>query len=101
MEIALKLCYSNIYVYSLNVGDCDTDKDCVDGYKCGSNNCPNAMNPSFDAIDDCCYNPATTSPASFNSKESHLLRGSQLKKFFPEQNLAFINQKSLKTYRSF
>ena len=49
-------------------GDCDDDGGCMPGLKCGFNNCKHIGTPSFDATDDCCYNPATSSPASFDSK---------------------------------
>ena len=58
----------NIHTCLFLSGDCDTDADCFDGLKCGFHNCPIKYRPSFDATDDCCYNPATTSPASFDSK---------------------------------
>ncbi len=35
-------------------GDCDSDKDCQDGFKCGTDNC---SGDTFDAGDDCCYKP--------------------------------------------
>ena len=37
-------------------GDCDIDADCVDGLKCGTNNCNIAIN-HWDSTDDCCYKP--------------------------------------------
>ena len=36
-------------------GDCDGDKDCMEGLKCGIDNCPAGLN--FDASDDCCFDP--------------------------------------------
>ena len=44
-------------------GDCDKDKDCKEGLKCGSSNCgvsPIQFIPSYtqwDIYDDCCYKP--------------------------------------------
>ena len=38
-------------------GDCDSDGDCLSGFKCGDNNCPDEITSSFDATDDCCYDP--------------------------------------------
>ena len=32
-------------------GDCDFDEDCLEGLKCGSNNC---QGPNFEWDDDCC-----------------------------------------------
>jgi len=39
----------------VNHGDCDEDADCMEGLKCGKDNCPTGSN--FDASDDCCYDP--------------------------------------------
>jgi len=44
-------------------GDCDTDDDCKEGLKCGTNNCefdgwgiiPHST--GWDIYDDCCYKP--------------------------------------------
>ena len=33
-------------------GDCDVDEDCIDGYACGTNNCPSEFHA---ATHDCCY----------------------------------------------
>ena len=38
-----------------NEGDCDSDDECQDGLKCGSNNCPSSL--GFDSEIDCCYKP--------------------------------------------
>jgi len=43
-------------------GDCDYDSDCLEGLKCGSNNCPGSRSwlwgsPDWDSSDDCCYKP--------------------------------------------
>ena len=39
-------------------GDCDRDADCAVGLRCGDNNCPSDDEGStFDAKDDCCYEP--------------------------------------------
>ena len=39
-------------------GDCDKDSDCLDGLKCGENNCASKSGSEWDAGDDCCYKPA-------------------------------------------
>ena len=52
--------YFTIIDFLFNLGDCDNDTDCLPGLKCGVNNCPNALVPSFDITDDCCFNPATS-----------------------------------------
>ena len=36
-----------------NEGDCDLNYQCKDGYRCGSNNCPNSY--GFDSNTDFCY----------------------------------------------
>ena len=36
-----------------NEGDCDFNYQCQDGYRCGSNNCPDSY--GFDSNTDCCY----------------------------------------------
>ena len=37
-------------------GDCDADIDCLEGLKCGENNCnPNSGN--WASTDDCCFKP--------------------------------------------
>ena len=41
-------------------GDCDEDSDCLDGLKCGSNNCAGNrwyFSEEWDGYDDCCYKP--------------------------------------------
>ena len=38
-------------------GDCDSDTDCLDGLKCGWNNCPSSGVLEWDWNDDCCYRP--------------------------------------------
>ena len=44
-------------------GDCDTNNDCMDGLKCGTDNCGVSWTkfiPSregWDVYDDCCYKP--------------------------------------------
>ena len=35
-------------------GDCDNDSECLDGLKCGDDNCPAGF-PT--ALYDCCYKP--------------------------------------------
>ena len=43
---------------TVNEGDCDSDKDCLNGLKCGTNNCKDFFgHGGFDRFDDCCYNP--------------------------------------------
>jgi len=44
-------------ICSWGQGDCDSDKDCADGLKCGTDNCRTMAGgrPSFDSTDDCCY----------------------------------------------
>ena len=37
-------------------GDCNSDSDCLDGLKCGNNNC-NENSGNWDSSDDCCYKP--------------------------------------------
>ena len=37
-------------------GDCDSDTDCLDGYVCGTDNCPSP----FPLIYDCCTSTTTT-----------------------------------------
>ena len=49
-------------------GDCNVDADCTGDLKCGFNNCPVKSEPSFDKTDDCCYNPGTAAPTSFDGK---------------------------------
>ena len=39
-------------------GDCDRDKDCLEGLLCGFNNCPlprGFWDDEWDRYDDCCY----------------------------------------------
>ena len=36
-------------------GDCDSDADCLDGLKCGTDNCPSTRSSDWDSSDDCCY----------------------------------------------
>lgn len=50
-----------ITVFHALLGDCDGDGDCLSGLKCGKDNCPNEVTSSFDATDDCCYDPKLTS----------------------------------------
>ena len=38
-------------------GDCDSDSECKQGLKCGSNNCKTKSGLQWDAGDDCCYKP--------------------------------------------
>ena len=38
-----------------NEGDCDDDRDCEIGLKCGTNNCPKGF---FESSYDCCYKPS-------------------------------------------
>ena len=38
-------------------GDCDTDDHCSGSLKCGTDNC---IGDTFDATDDCCYDPNPT-----------------------------------------
>ena len=41
-------------------GDCDSDDDCLEGLKCGTNNCLSARwfwDEDWDSQDDCCYKP--------------------------------------------
>ena len=39
-------------------GDCDSDSDCLDGLKCGYDNCqPAWTGMEWDETDDCCYDP--------------------------------------------
>ena len=38
-------------------GDCDSDSQCLDGLKCGDNNCTNKTGMKWDSGDDCCYKP--------------------------------------------
>jgi len=41
-------------------GDCDSDDDCMEGLKCGSDNCLSARwfwDENWDSYDDCCYKP--------------------------------------------
>ena len=37
-------------------GDCNSDKDCLIGLKCGENNC-NENSGNWESTDDCCYKP--------------------------------------------
>ena len=37
-------------------GDCDSDIDCLEGLKCGENNC-NANSGNWASTDDCCFKP--------------------------------------------
>ena len=41
----------------INYGDCDSDNDCKNGLKCGSDNCPSEYPSNY----DCCYLPECTS----------------------------------------
>ena len=41
-------------------GDCNSDKDCKEGLKCGQNNC-NANAGTWKPTDDCCYKPKSKS----------------------------------------
>ena len=41
----------------INHGDCDTDIDCKNGLKCGTENCPTGYPSNY----DCCYLPECTS----------------------------------------
>ena len=46
-----------------NEGDCNSDSDCKEGLKCGSNNCAQTkrivnQTSFWDADDDCCYQPS-------------------------------------------
>ena len=38
-------------------GDCDSDSQCKEGLKCGSNNCEQKSG-TFEKSDDCCFDPA-------------------------------------------
>ena len=44
-------------------GDCDKDSECLDGLKCGFNNCVHKTRldawvyGDWDASDDCCFEP--------------------------------------------
>ena len=41
-------------------GDCDFDEDCLEGLKCGFNNCISPrgfLDEKWDRYDDCCYKP--------------------------------------------
>ena len=40
----------------INHGDCDSDSDCKNGLKCGTNNCPSEYPSTY----DCCYLPECT-----------------------------------------
>ena len=40
-------------------GDCDSDKDCIDGLKCGTFNCVNKSGLEWDSEDSCCYDQST------------------------------------------
>jgi len=39
-------------------GDCDNDDQCIDGFVCGTNNCPKTS--TFEDTDDCCVNSKCT-----------------------------------------
>ena len=41
----------------INYGDCDSDNDCKNELKCGSDNCPSEYPSDY----DCCYLPECTS----------------------------------------
>merc|ERR1711915_1106686 len=41
----------------LGGGDCDSDKDCKAGLKCGNNNCHRDFLTSAHLENDCCYDP--------------------------------------------
>jgi len=47
-------CCSKDEVCGLGEGDCDTDADCGQGLKCGTDNC---QGTGFDSTDDCCMLP--------------------------------------------
>ena len=49
-------------------GDCDSDEDCLPNLICGWNNCPDKLTKSFDATDDCCFDPITNPPEPEKSK---------------------------------
>ena len=40
-----------------NEGDCDTDSQCKEGLKCGTDNCIGKSGFQWGAADDCCYKP--------------------------------------------
>ena len=40
-----------------NEGDCDSDEDCLQGLKCGVDNCKQKSGLEWDSTDDCCYKP--------------------------------------------
>ena len=41
-------------------GDCDSDSDCLQGLKCGENNCVSDFNWGIHVSMDCCYKPDDT-----------------------------------------
>ena len=40
-----------------NDGDCNSDVDCVDGLKCGKENCNQKSGLDWVSTDNCCYKP--------------------------------------------
>ena len=36
-------------------GDCNSDSDCLDGLRCGTDNCPRKYGHEWDLRDDCCF----------------------------------------------
>ena len=53
-------CCSETNRCDVGEGDCDKDSHCLDGLKCGSDNCPSSRtfgSTEWDYGDDCCYKP--------------------------------------------
>ena len=50
-------CCTSIQPCKVDDGDCDDDTHCEGSLKCGVANCNRTKYPSFEANDDCCYNP--------------------------------------------
>ena len=52
----------------MNLGDCDSNDECLDGLVCGLNNCPKSL--GYYPDDDCCYN-ATVGDDDFCTSDAN------------------------------
>ena len=48
-------CCTSRNLCDINEGDCDSDDDCIEGLKSGTNTCPIKTGLQWDSADDCCY----------------------------------------------
>ena len=61
--------------FQLGEGDCDSDTSCAGVLECGSDNC---VGESFDASDDCCYDPTSTTTTRTRHTDQLYLRVSTI-----------------------